>query len=235
MEINQINYNDGDLAKSENHFQRARTTEQIIARKTSILETAKALYAEEGLNAISFRNIAERLGWSRQAIYKYYNTKEEIFLELMYIDKNAWSREVLSLVYLGCKLSKSQYAAALAEIYYRHPLGLELGCIYRSVIAENCDEEKLYKAMSSSKTDTYHLLYESVSTNFPDSSEEARKNFAAIIDAYMAGIYMYNRPSKLLDKHESVTGYDRYPDLKYNPNRYKELSARGILCLLDTL
>ena len=52
-----------------------------VTRET-ILEAARQLYASGGYDAVSMREIAQRMGFSPQAIYNYFPSKEKIFLAL---------------------------------------------------------------------------------------------------------------------------------------------------------
>ena len=50
--------------------------------RQAILETARDLYAEEGSLAISMRKIAEQVGISATAIYRHFDDKEHLLLEV---------------------------------------------------------------------------------------------------------------------------------------------------------
>jgi AcrR family transcriptional regulator len=50
--------------------------------RTKILQTAKALFIEQGFEASSIRNIAERIEYSPTTIYLYFKDKDDIFFAL---------------------------------------------------------------------------------------------------------------------------------------------------------
>ena len=73
-------------------------------RKVVLLETAFALFAEEGYGGVTYQKIADRCQLSRTSIYKYFQNKEQIFdyaikqatgkMELLYQrirDRKDWS------------------------------------------------------------------------------------------------------------------------------------------------
>ena len=61
---------------------RARTPQQKQERINAILDATEALFEARPYHEITLSLIAEELGWSRANLYKYANTKEEIFLAL---------------------------------------------------------------------------------------------------------------------------------------------------------
>lgn len=52
-------------------------------KKASILRAARVLYAERGVRGTSIEAIAESAGVSRQSVYTYYGTKEQILAEVL--------------------------------------------------------------------------------------------------------------------------------------------------------
>jgi AcrR family transcriptional regulator len=61
---------------------RLRQVGQHHVTREAILEAARELYAAGGYAAVSMREVAQRIGFSAQAIYHYFVSKEEIFLAL---------------------------------------------------------------------------------------------------------------------------------------------------------
>lgn len=50
-------------------------------RREEILQTAEKLFAERGYHETGLFEVAERLGFRRQAIYHYFKSKDDILLE----------------------------------------------------------------------------------------------------------------------------------------------------------
>ena len=70
------------------NFERARSAEQKDVRIAEIIGVAKDMLATQSFESISMSKIAKRLSFSRGNLYKYFDSKEEIFLTLL-------SREML--------------------------------------------------------------------------------------------------------------------------------------------
>lgn len=62
---------------------RAKTrADRRLQKRTEILDTARLIYKAHGYEAVSMRAVAQRLGFSKQNIYYYFSSKEDIFLAL---------------------------------------------------------------------------------------------------------------------------------------------------------
>jgi AcrR family transcriptional regulator len=63
-------------------FQRARRPEQKQQRQDAILDAARQLALRDGVRNVSLTDIAERVGIHKSALLRYFETREQIFLEL---------------------------------------------------------------------------------------------------------------------------------------------------------
>jgi AcrR family transcriptional regulator len=63
-------------------YQRARRPEQKRERRDAILSAARELAMRDGVRAVSLADIAARVGIHKSALLRYFETREQIFLEL---------------------------------------------------------------------------------------------------------------------------------------------------------
>jgi AcrR family transcriptional regulator len=63
-------------------FQRARRPEQKLRRQDAILSAARELALRHGVRNVSLADIAARVGIHKSALLRYFETREQIFLEL---------------------------------------------------------------------------------------------------------------------------------------------------------
>jgi AcrR family transcriptional regulator len=63
-------------------FQRARRPEQKLRRRDAILGAARELALRDGVRNVSLADIAARVGIHKSALLRYFETREQIFLEL---------------------------------------------------------------------------------------------------------------------------------------------------------
>lgn len=67
----------------------SRRDEQRSEARTRILAAAAACFAEKGYSGCSVKDIAERAGMSKGALYVYYKSKEEMFKAMIAIEHEA--------------------------------------------------------------------------------------------------------------------------------------------------
>jgi AcrR family transcriptional regulator len=75
-------------------YQRARRPEQKLERRDAILGAARELALRDGVRAVSLADIAARVGIHKSALLRYFETREQIFLELA---GRAWREWVAAL------------------------------------------------------------------------------------------------------------------------------------------
>ena len=81
-------------------FERARTKEQKNKRISEILEASMKQYLEIPYDKITLASISKELSFSRVNLYKYFNSKEEIFLKIIELDIYKWV-DKLMLIFKG--------------------------------------------------------------------------------------------------------------------------------------
>jgi AcrR family transcriptional regulator len=75
-------------------YQRARRPEQKLERRDAILGAARELALRDGVRAVTLADIAARVGIHKSALLRYFETREQIFLELT---AEAWREWVTAL------------------------------------------------------------------------------------------------------------------------------------------
>jgi len=97
-------------------------------KKGLIRDAAKRIFAERGIDAASMREIAQAAGYTTGAIYTYFDTKEELYAEVLRDSLHALQSEVATTV----ETSPDRPASAAAlhglwSFYDTHPADFELG------------------------------------------------------------------------------------------------------------
>lgn len=72
-------------------YQRARRPEQKLERRDAILRAARELALRDGVRAVSLADIAARVGIHKSALLRYFETREQIFLELTAAAWREWT------------------------------------------------------------------------------------------------------------------------------------------------
>jgi AcrR family transcriptional regulator len=101
-------------------YQRARRPEQKLERRDAILGAARELALRDGVRAVSLADIATRVGIHKSALLRYFETREQIFLELTAQAWREWTAALhaeLDDAAPGSVVSAS--AALVADVFAR--------------------------------------------------------------------------------------------------------------------
>ncbi len=96
-------------------FQRARRPEQKLLRQDAILSAARDLALRNGVRNVSLGDIAERVGIHKSALLRYFETREQIFLELA---ADAW-RDWVHDLHAGLDAAAPGSAGLVADVFAR--------------------------------------------------------------------------------------------------------------------
>ena len=120
---------DAELAREQLRQRQMRQAAQSDSRRALVLEAARSVFAEKGVEGASIREIAKRAAYTPGAIYSYFESKEAIYAALL-----AESLERLNQEVAAAKPPKAQppgmlvaKAQAWFGFYARNPRDLDLG------------------------------------------------------------------------------------------------------------
>lgn len=119
-------------------FERARQPEQKELRREAILEAAAALLEEKGLHDISLSAIARKAKLSKANLYRYFESREAIFLELLRADYDVIAKDFeKALLPLAGSGDVEGVANAIAKSLASAPRALELLASVASILEHN--------------------------------------------------------------------------------------------------
>jgi AcrR family transcriptional regulator len=108
-------------------FQRARTAENKAQRRETILTTAARLAARDGVRQVTLTDIAAGVGMHKSALLRYFETREQIFLELTGRAWREWAAAVRAgLASIAAVNAAPAVAAVLAREFAVRPLLCDL-------------------------------------------------------------------------------------------------------------
>ena len=107
-------------------FQRARRPEQKEQRREAILVAAADLARRDGVRAVSLSDIARAVGIHKSALLRYFETREQIFLELTAREWRDWEAEVTAALGEIAPGDAEAVAATLARSFVSRPLLCDL-------------------------------------------------------------------------------------------------------------
>jgi AcrR family transcriptional regulator len=166
-------------------WKRARSDEQKEQRVRELTDTAARLYETTPLAEITIAMIAREAGWTRSNVYKYFATKEEVFLELLRFDVAAWCGDV-EVLCKGWSGSTSDFAQAWAELPMRNLRMVELMTVLLSVLERNCSVERLTAFKAALREDMVRIG-QALSEALPFRDAEAVTGFLQASSSLLMG------------------------------------------------
>ncbi len=97
-------------------FQRARQPKQIEQRREAILEAALVLFQKKGLENVTLADIAEKVGTVKSNIYRYFDSREHIYLRVLQRQAAEWEKRVMPAL---DALKRKGTAPKVAEVLTR--------------------------------------------------------------------------------------------------------------------
>ncbi|MEH1928944.1 TetR family transcriptional regulator [Nostoc sp.] len=149
-------------------FQRARHPAQIEQRQEAILHAALTLFLRRGLENVSLNDIAREVGLAKSSIYRYFDSREHIFLIILQRLAAAFEERIYPpLEKLRGKGTVTKVAKVLVDTYINSPEYGELITVVNSVLERRLTPELI--------------------ANFRSVFLERRKRLAAALTAALVG------------------------------------------------
>ena len=155
-------------------WERARTEEQKELRIAEILAATERLYDKYEFEEITFVLIAEEANFTRSNLYKYFNSKEEIFLEFVQYDIKKYVKSLVKSFRFNKDYSVDEFVSIWVKTLVKHKRLLDLIGILFSSLERNCSEEG----------GVISLPWQSPTFASPRFSNERRVSSAVSIDPY---------------------------------------------------
>jgi AcrR family transcriptional regulator len=107
-------------------FQRARRPEQKQQRRDAILDAARQLARRDGVRSVRLSDIAAQVGIHKSALLRYFETREQIFLELTAQSWREWGDGLHTELDAASVATADLVADALARSFAERPLLCDL-------------------------------------------------------------------------------------------------------------
>lgn len=199
--------------------------ELTAARKDEILNACEKLYQRKIFKEITLQDISTETSFTRTSIYNYYETKEEIFLELFEREYNMWTEDIEKLTERNGEISREELALELASSLQKRKLLLKLLSVNLYDLEENSRMERLvnFKTAYGNARDA---LWKLTRKSYPNIKDYEIKDFMKVFLPYMHGIYPYAYATdKQIEAMERV-GID------YEKVTIKDLAYMGLMKML---
>ncbi|QSF45391.1 TetR/AcrR family transcriptional regulator [Paenibacillus tianjinensis] len=148
-------------------WKRARSTEQIESRKQEILDAAYRLFEETEYDHITLNGIARELQISKPSIYRYFSSREEIFLDIYGQEYERFTKELIGeLMQLSTDPLPTEVSFIWVKVYQNHPKLLKL-MPYLGVALERNSSEPSLKSFKATNIDLQEQLAKQLTVLYP--------------------------------------------------------------------
>ena len=173
-------------------WSRARRPEQKLERREAILAAATGLIDAGGIDGTSLTGIASAAGLSKANLYRYFESREAILLDVALAEAEGWVLD------LETRLRETSGAEAAAEVFadsiVAAPRLCMLAASLTSVLERNVGEE----VVAAFKTG-FHRLMDRAATALAATAEsldpETGRAFVAFSLMYVAGAWPAAHPA----------------------------------------
>lgn len=189
------------------------------ARKEEIVNACEQLYKTIGFKEITLKEIGKVTSFTRTSIYNYFQTKEEIFLEILKREYVKWIEEMKQIMDENEQLSKSEFANKLSKSLEHREQLLKILSMNMYDMEENSRMENLvdFKVIYGESLQT---MLSCVGKFFTGSSIAARQTFIYQFFPFVYGIYPYTKVTEKQRKAMKEAGinytYQSIYEITYN-------------------
>lgn len=188
---------------------RARTDEELAARKNEILDVAREQIMTMDYDAITLATIAEKTSISRPSMYHYYEKKENVFTDLMIREYEGLAEDMQG--FLKRKTTRERFCRRLASILWKRQLLLKLLSLQLPVWRHEYSDENLKKFVE--ETAPYQeTLKDVLIKQFPNATNEQRNMFIVQFSVYCNSLYVIEHlPISQMTAMKEKKFFDKIP------------------------
>ena len=195
-------------------------------RRAEIIDACRRLYETKSFREITIKDIGAVTTFTRTSIYNYFETKEEIFLAMHQQEYELWCEELQQIMDNNKRMSKEQFADALAQSLQNRALLLKLVSMNHFDMEENSRPEMLY-AFKVAYGASLKMVESCLRKFFPRFTDERIHQFIYVFFPFMFGIYPYTQVTEKQKKAMKLAEID------FDYQTIYSISKRCILTLLS--
>jgi len=207
-------------------WERARSDEQKEIRIQEILTATARLFKKKNYEDISFALIAKEAKFTRSNLYKYFTTKEEVFLALQMHDITLWGNGIAEAFDKEKIYTIEEFSSLWKEEINKHQRMLKLFGLSATLLEKNVSDEMLiqYKKTIFTIADDVTELLKKI---LPDLPQEKILDFITLQLALASGLYPMSHA--LTDKQKKVI---RKAGIEYEEREFSEFFGQSIEIIL---
>ena len=188
------------MENSTMDWKRARSDEKKDERKAAICAAAMTLFKENGYDDVTLNGIAKEAGFAKSNLYRYFSSREEIFLSIF---SDLFSRWFAAWSKRLKRFHEHEPIANFAESWVKSflaiPAFLDLTPLLFLSLEQNSSYEQLVKFKRHSKSLLYPLSLE-ISRIYPEIANEQAFQCLSLCFAATSNFWAGSRQNDALRK-----------------------------------
>ncbi len=206
-------------------WERARTEVQKAQRISDIINATARLYQRQRFDEITFASIAKEAGFTRSNLYKYFNSKAEIFFEFLKADIRRWRRDLLQCFDSAKTYDPGEFAAIWSNVLRNHGRLLDLIAILYAYLEKGSSIESVidFKRRANQELS---CLAELLRQLFPTLSRDQALTFLNMQLAAAIGLHTMTH---LSDTQKRVLAMPEFEHFKLDFGTYFESSLAYLI------
>lgn len=207
-------------------WERARRPEQKAVRREAILSAARTLFCELEYEEISLNGIAREAAISKPNIYRYFTTREEIFLTIFQQEQDHFVRSLIDRIKrIRSKDPIRAISRAWVEVALEHQTLLDLLPQLCTSMERNSSADQIvhFKKVGYER---FTNLVETLERADPRLSTKAWGKVVQCAFSLMSGLWPLSNPG------ENVLKAMRHPDVDQSPWEFAPLMTQGLSALI---
>lgn len=181
-------------------WQRARSDEQKQQRKIALLDAASRMLKSIPLSEISLNGIAREANISKANVYRYFESREDLFLHLTLEALEQWSGPIKKRLF---ELAETGDANAFATVIVSETVNHKTFARLVSVLATVFERNVSVDAITQFKLkfmETLAGMLAAFQETLPDLSEEQIWQLSGIIHFQIVGLWPTTHPTPAMKK-----------------------------------
>jgi TetR/AcrR family transcriptional regulator len=206
-------------------FQRARKPEEIEARRETLLAAAADLFDAEGPQGAGLNAIAAKAGFSKSNVYRYFESREQVLLELFLGEMDALVPSFCARVEAAKEGDVPALAGVIAGEFIARPRLSRLTTILTGTLEANVSEATIMHTKRTMGVQTRQLA-EAIAAKLPGASVADCLWAVSMIGTLVAGMWPAVHPSPAAAR---VLARDEFAAFRPNVERDLPRAARALL------
>lgn len=180
------------------------------SRYQDFLAAGSRIYSVKDFDDISVSSICQEAGLAKGTFYLYFDTKEDLFLELTLSQMTTWSEEINAvLINLGKNPTPEQFAKVLAESFRSLPQLPRLLQMLHAVLERNASEEAILR-FKTTLAERNVVQSKIISNMYPKLSAEKVQLLMLFCQVALIGTWQFANPPARVRSIIEKNGFERF-------------------------